>query len=131
MQNKPSYLNFSLLTPQRQFFPHPYTAVKAAALCVISGRYICPPGERREKGLLQIRFAAAPLALVEVCTIENNRRMQFSSCCQILRSYLFPLCRFSASPISRSAWSAINRGIFSTSPSSFKLSRENRTRSFT
>lgn len=72
-----------------------------------------------------------PSALVEVFTIENNRRMRFSSCCQILRSYLFPFCRFSANPISRSVWSAINRGIFSTSPSSFRLSRENRIRSFT
>ena len=55
------YLNFSLLTPQCQFFTHPYPSGKAAALCAISVHYICPPGERREKGLLQKRILQQPL----------------------------------------------------------------------
>ena len=61
LQNKRSYLNFSLLTPQCQFFTHPYPSGKATALCAISVHYICPPGERREKGLLQKRILQQPL----------------------------------------------------------------------
>ena len=39
--------------------------------------------------------------------------------------------RKNANPINLSAWSAMNKGMFSTSSSSFRLSRENRTRSLT